>query len=319
LALQTYFSVYRPDLPDWVVYVDSSGRMTQVLFHGRDKDSTSRRLRRERYVWTVVFSDAPMKRIVPVPPNTGTLADTADVRVSRRVILSRRDPVLTSLIKGLGKAVGVDPGTEPQAMDSARVVEFRQVSTDSARASLYAAVARLGLTENAQVELALTPVRGKNFPDPNPPSTDTTRSRIESVFLDFVNSREHRFDIGVIVGLTIGPRLPTYNATSLAVTSETPRVSANGYLTGIWNMGTLGRAPAADPFWKRVPVGLFAGTNAVRGSLGDELVGGMVLGNMFGNGGLAIGCSWISAQSIKRGHIVNRFQPRLMAGLELRL
>ncbi len=378
-ALATYYSVFRPDLPDWIVYIDSSGSIHQTFIHGRGGDSTSRMLHGERYIWAAVFSDRPMRdelspeedralraddagtpiprsppvdralarvcTAAPVAANASLPAasgptggaspgggargaalssDTSDLRFSRRLIAYHRDPVVSLLIKGLTKLVGVDPGTDPSMADSTRIVELQQVSADSTGERMYAGFGRFGLIDNAQVELSLAPVRCKEFPAPRRPAGDPepdSSGRIEFIYGDFVNAKQHAFELGVLTGVTWGTRIPTYG-TNLQVTSETPRLGANAYLTVVYNMTNLGFLSgrlAGDPFWQRRPLGLFAGTNVARGSLCDELVAGGVIGNLLGNAGAAVGCSWANAPSVENGHTVGHMVGRLLVGFDLRL
>ncbi len=373
-ALATYYSLFRPDLPDWIVYIDSLGGIRQTFIHGRGGDSTSRMLHGERYIWAAVFSDRPMHDDLspqedralraddagtPVPralaadpalgrvcgaapaaANVGVTgaapagpgaaargtvlsSDTSDLRFSRRLIAYHRDPVVSLLIKGLTKLVGVDPGTDPSMADSTRLVELQQVSADSSTERMYAGFGRFGLIENAQVELSLAPVRCKGFPlvhradDSQPDSS----GRIQFIYGDFVNAKQHAFELGVLTGVTWGARVPTYG-TNLQVTSETPRLGANAYLTVVYNVANLGFLSgrlAGDPFWQRRPLGIFAGTNVARGSLGDELVTGAVIGNLLGNAGLAAGCSWVNSPRVEDGHTVGHMLGRLLLGFDLRL
>jgi hypothetical protein len=64
---------------------------------------------------------------------------------------------------------------------------------------------------------------------------------------------------------------------------------------------------------------VFAGTNVARGNLADELVAGGVIGNLFGNAGTAIGCSWINSPRVEGGHTVGHMRPRFLVGFDLRL
>ena len=119
----------------------------------------------------------------------------------------------------------------------------------------------------------------------------------------------------------MGGRIPTYNS-NLQITSETPRLSANAYLTVVYNMVNLGFLDghfAQSPFWQQRPLGVFAGTNVARGSLADELVAGGVIGDLLGNAGIAVGCSWVNAPHVEDGHTVGRMQRRLLVGFDLRL
>jgi hypothetical protein len=379
-ALGTFYSVFRPDLPDWIVYIDSSGVIHQTFIHGRDADSTSRVLRGERYIWASVFSDRPMHDVltpeedralradlasstaprpfaadVPVTRVCSTAggaatapggptggggggggagnalasaraavlsSDTSDLRFSRRLIAYHRDPVVSLLIKGLTKLVGVDPGSDPAASDSTRLVELQEVSADTTGDRMYAGFGRFGLIENTQVELSLAPVRCKAFPAARRADAPAdSLGRIDFIYADFVNAKRRMFDLAVLTGVTWGGRIPTYNS-NLQITSETPRLAANAYLTVVYNMFDLGFLDghfAQNPFWQRRPLGLFAGTNVARGSLADELVAGGVVGNLLGNAGIAVGCSWVNAPHVEDGHTVGRMQRRLLFGFDLRL
>jgi hypothetical protein len=395
-ALATYYSIFRPDLPDWVVYIDSSGVIHQTFIHGTGGDSTSRVLHGERYIWLSIFSDKPMRDVLspeedralradlagspapraygpelPIarvcsPANAGASAavggslasggggagaggggfgggagggnpsaaastragvlasDTSDMRFSRRLIAYHRDPVVSLLIKGLTKLVGVDPGSDPAAADSTRLVELQEVSSDTTGDRMYAGFGRFGLIENAQVELSLAPVRCKAFPAP-PRQADAAPAdslgRLQFIYADFANAKHRMFDLAVLTAVTWGGRIPTYNS-NLQIVSETPRLSANAYLTVVYNafdIGFLDGRLAHDPFWQQRPFGIFAGTNVARGSLADELVAGGAIGNLIGNAGISVGCSWTNSPHVEDGHTVGRLQRRLLVGFDLRL
>lgn len=362
LALQTYYSRFRPDLPDWVVYVDSAGAIRQGLVGGRTRDGSSQMFDGERYIWAIVFVDLPMHRTdsrppafdgakpperpasasrsdaprgpepQPAPrpapggvvasPNADVvklpLADTTDLWLARRTIAYQRDPMVATLIKGLSKLIGVQPNSDPAAPDSMRAIQLQQVSADSEE-SMWVGYGRFGLVNNAQIELSLSPVRGKEFPDPIAPPGQAPPAKTDHIFADFVNARQHTFDVAIVAGATTGAAIPTYSTTTLLVTGKSAQVSANAYLAAVWNLPISSPVRVPDPFWEQSRIGIFAGTNVLRGNVGDELIAGITLGRLFGDAGLALGCSWTQGQALSGKVIVNRYRARLLIGTDLRL
>ncbi len=361
-ALGRYFSYYRPDLLDWVVYIDRDGRVTQALVKNGGAQARSSE---ERYVWAVVFSELPIKDTSTAHPKeakepatvtrirgtdtvtvTITLAGKASgddgggssakppantLTFSRRVVLYHGDPMLTLLLKGLGRAVSLDAPTAPVLNDSSQAVALSPISSDPT-VKFWVGLARFGLVENAEVELSLQPAAGTDFDSTTPPKTDSatsagpadTASRQHprhGIYTRVQNAKVHGFELGLLAGGTYGSAIPTYGS-NLRVTGETPRLNARVYLTGVLNLWWFPvygwRAPHhqfTTPSWDYASLGVFAGTSVLPGSIGDEVVAGLVAGHLMGDFGLAGGLDWTPAQHLRNGVLKNGAATRMLLGI----
>jgi hypothetical protein len=335
-ALQTYFGTFRPDLPDWLVYIDSGGHVTQTMFHGGGGDSTAQVLTNAKYVWIVVWSDRRPCSAgrIKTAPNVLAVSDTTDLRFSRRALVPRRDPALAALTKGMTRAVGLDVGAAPMLGDSSQTIDLQLKSADAGD-SLYGGTGRFGLVDNAKVELTLAPVRGKAFvkPDsqcPSPtevtapvsdptnrtPATRTDSTRVDVIFTELLNKGDRRVELAVIAGATWGTRIPTYDA-NLRIADYSPRWSPNAYLSVVWNVYD-GRNPHNRTLLEPHPLGVFGGLNVLRGNLGDEWIAGGTVGNLVRTAGIALGVSFTVSPTVEAGRLTTHHVRRLLFGTDLR-
>jgi hypothetical protein len=355
-GISYYLDGYLQNLRKWVVYIDSTGR----VFEGfDDREDGRNETQQQRYIFAMVFMDRPVyaPRRPPPPAVTpahiggtavagnvdltismasgsaqggGAEPDTADLVLLRRVVAYRRDPMITLLIKGLGRLVTLDPGDDPLVGDSTRTLRLRQISEDSTTATFYAAIGRMGLMENAEVELNLAPFGVKQFRGPTfvpgepppllKPAPDTIG--LQNVYTNFANAKRRTFELAVLAGGNYGAHMPTYGP-DLKVQSQAPRFAVNGYLTAVVNIPGAWFTVPGVPWhlrapWQKASIGGFVGTNVVRGSFGDEIVSGVAVGHVLSDAGLAAGIDWAPAQIIKDGAIATERQRRLLVGLDLR-
>lgn len=330
-----------PAYVDWIVYVDSLGGVRQAVV---SRGSTSHVLQEQRYIWVLVFSDRDLRTISF--PQRGELPDgdrvsssvtdasptaarggqhggataeataDADVRVTRRVIMYRPDPLLTSFVRGVGKAVSITPPTETLLNDSTQSLAFEDLSTDPHEASLHLAQGRFGLVPNAQVELSVTPAAGKTFISSS--TSEPTPPAIRSIYTDVADVKRSWAEMSIAAALTVGPSEKTYDAAG-AVKSTSPGTQLNAYVAGMLNLPISVALPWQHPSWRRSYIGVGAGTNIARGSFGDELLVLGALSRVLGDAGLVAGADWLVEQSFRNKRIVNGRTPRFVAGVDVRL
>ncbi|MFN2603945.1 MAG: hypothetical protein ABR582_14480 [Gemmatimonadaceae bacterium] len=273
-ARELYFTTYLPTIPDWIVYIDSSGIVYQDLQYGTRRtrrSTTNRSIAGKRFINVLVLSDmdlslsrapSPTKKplesshllirgrglLVDAPldakkaasPDSGSDGtDESQLCFRRRVVSFQRDPILKVLIAALGKTLSVTSSDEPALVDSSQIISLLKVSEDPT-AVLYAALGRLGLIENTRIEFSLEPVKGKQFGPLPVNKTDsaglntTDSARLTSVYMVLGNDREHTFEAGLVAGMTLGRPIQTF--TDNKVSNEGSRVSGNVYLAATWNL-----------------------------------------------------------------------------------
>jgi hypothetical protein len=311
-ALVTYFGEgYSGAFPDWIIYVPSVGSIHQGLVH--NGESTAE-LKEQSHIWVLVFTDAPLVNTGKVPDGI-TYLDTTDLRLARRTIVYRRDPTFTMLIKGLAKTVGLDALPEAGPSDTTRILSLHRISVDPYPA-LYATVGRVSIAENTEFELSISPVPLKSF------DSDTD---LRSAYLTVANARRHAFDLALIAGASYGPPIRTFGDDGTIKSTSTEWLP-NAYLSAVANLVWIPaiwsgrRLPAfmRRPAWQQTSLGLFAGTNVLRGSIGDEFIAGGVIGNVLSSAGISIGSAWIDSPETAEGHIVHRRKARAFYGIDLR-
>jgi hypothetical protein len=247
--------------------------------------------------------------------DAGTV-DTSDLRFARRAVVHRQDPMLTTLIKGLLRNFGAEVKDPLPFLDSVRVLRMQQVSADTTKTSLWVAIGRWGLVENSVVELAVSPVAGKEFE--YRASGGAPPARIQSIYSNLANSKQDQFELGVLAGVTVGRRIPEYDATQLRVTRESAHWAFAGYVTAIWNNPKWWFTPWRRPEWQRASVGLFAGTSVLGASLAEQVVAGLTIGHLLSDAGLAVGAAWLPEPTLRNGHVANNRKARLLLGTDLR-
>jgi hypothetical protein len=241
-----------------------------------------------------------------------TALDTVDLKFARRTVVYNQDPMLTMLITGLLHAFNVSAPSPTTLADSTVTLRFERLSPNPLD-SLEAAYGRFQILENTAVQVSLAPVAGKEFADPPTPST----TKLQHIYANLANARQHTFELGAIAGLTTGQRIPTVGAdgsvTSLSAAQQfAPYVSA--FISPIWFS-----VPWRDEYWRRASAGLFVGTNFVSGAFGDQIVGGLALGHLISDAGLDIGTSWQLMPSSKGTlPLTNVRKFRFLSGIDLR-
>lgn len=242
--------------------------------------------------------------------------DSVQLRVARRTQVFQADPVLTTLVKGIGKAFGVSgPPDAPRLDDSVKFVAMRQISAEPTRDSMWMGFQRFSLVENSVVELALSPAAGKQFPPPegfSPPPP-----QLRSVYANLANARERTFELGIVAGVTRGRPTATYDG-SLRVTQTSPKTAVNGYLTAIINPYWF-QLPWRDrQKWRRASLGGFIGTNVLNGTIGDEPILGIAVGHLVSDAGLSLGTALVQEPRLDDGRVARQRKPRILAGIDLR-
>jgi hypothetical protein len=305
--VQFFGSGYSGRFPDWVVYIDGHGVVAHDVVK---KGKHTSFLREENYIWVVVFSDTVFDPPTTKHESNLVYADTADIRFSRRTIAFRRDPTITLLIKGLAKVLTLEATTEAQPSDTSRALKLHEISDDSTKSPFYAAFGRVSIAENTQVELSVAPMPAKSL------HVATGGIPEPVAYANVVNVRRHDFELGVLAGGTYGEPIRTY-ADNLQLKQASSRYAGNAYLTVVANVVWV---PALwwEPSWQRTPVGVFAGTNVLRGTPGDEFLLGGVIGHVFSNAGLAAGADWLAEPTVAAGHVSLPRRHRLIAGIDLR-
>ncbi|MEX2177786.1 MAG: hypothetical protein WD801_03690 [Gemmatimonadaceae bacterium] len=242
--------------------------------------------------------------------------DTVDLRFTRRTVAVPPDPVIINLIKTFAKGFGLEVGASaPTVIDSTRTIWLRPIGADTAR-TLFGGFARLGLIENAQVQLSLSPPPNKWFAYA---PTDSAQ-RLESVYANVANLKKRSFELGVLAGVVTGGSVPTYDA-NLRLTEGRTNTTFGTYVTIVVNLpkplemrGFWWKEP-----WQRSPVGGFVGTNILPGTPGEQLIVGGTIGHLVGSAGLSIGAAWVPTQQPRGGVLTTVKHRRLIFGLDLRL
>ena len=389
-ALGTFYSVFRPDLPDWIVYIDSSGVIHQTFIHGRDSDSTSRVLHGERYIWASIFSDRPMHDVLTPEEDRALRADLAGSPTPRPFApdapshACAAPPAAWRPESGEDRAAlgaerrwwwrrnwGCQRGGE-RASDGAVVgyvgssilppadrlssrpgrVAADQRSDEACRRGSGQRPCRRRLDAPRRVAEGvrghdgrpdvrrLRPVRPSRtrrwscrwrrcVARPSPPrAAPATRrppirplGRIDFIYADFVNAKHRMFDLAVLTGVTSGrpnpdiQQQPADHERNAAAVRQ--RVSDRRVQHGQPRISR--RTLRAESVLATTSVGHLRRNERRPRGLADELVAGGVIGDLLGNAGIAVGCSWVNAPHVEDGHTVGRMQRRLLAGFDLRL
>lgn len=322
-ALAVYFGSWRPELADWVVYIGANDSVHQGFKNGHFSDGgadTSSTFIGMRYVWVVVFSEKRLAN-VGVPQTTpsgphGKLLDTmsavqtAELVATRRTVVYQQDPMLTTLIVGLLHPFGASAPPPPSLPDSQKTITLERIARggDSVANQLFAGVARFGLIENTAVEFAITPGTGKAFPD---------SGHIQAVYANIANAKRHQFELGVLAAGTYGRRIPTYNA-NYQVTSESPKWNFNTYITAVWNKWWWTPWRCRRECWREASTSPFIGTNVLTGTIGSQFIGGIALGHVISDAGIAGGLALVQVPGLRAGHATSYWRGEPLLGLELR-
>lgn len=299
-----------PQYVDWVVYIDSAANVRQEVVNGAGPLHV---LDGERYIWVLVLSDRDLVANHQPQPDSH---DMSDVRIARRVIAYHPDPLITSIAKGVGKAVSIAPPTDETLADSTQGTAFQELSSDSGRASLFVAQGRFGLANNTQVELSVSPVSWKTFEPWDGEAAHV--APIRSIFTTIANVHRQIAELSIAAGISTGAPYKTYDASG-AVKSTTPGSQLNAYMLGMLNLPVGVHFPWQSPSWRASYPGIGFGTNVARGSFGDELLVVGALSRVLGDAGLMAGADWTVETAFQNKQIVNRRRPRFIAAIDVRL
>src|SRR5262249_49910897 len=138
------------------------------------------------------------------PMPTG--GDTLDLRLTRRTVGQQTDPVLVGLFKGLIKGFGFEaPAATVQPIDSVRTIDPPEMKAEGE--SIWVGFGRIGLVDNAVIELALSPWPTKTMPVLPGAKTPVA----DRIYTNIADVRERTFELGVLGGVAVGNNVPSYD------------------------------------------------------------------------------------------------------------
>lgn len=279
----------RPQLVDWVVFIDSAGRVTQGVTKNQ---RVQHELRQEKYVWGIVFSDMALAGVDSTKGGGSAGTDSASAQSSqmlefrRRSINYQRDPLLSALVKSLASKffTSVDVAESPVVADSSISKELTQLSADTTVARMYTTQVRFGVSENTEAEFSVRPATaGMRFP-----------GRVASAYNNVGNASASLFELGVAIGTSIGPRTEVVKDDTL-VTGTRAGIQPNVFLTGYVN---LIRRPSLP--WRPRSLGLVTGMNVARGDVFDDVLLGIAGGRLIYDAGLVVAADAQRVTEIER-------------------
>jgi hypothetical protein len=243
-----------------------------------------------------------------------SLSDTLYLRLARRVVVRQADPVLIGLIKGFAKPFGFDPPQTAQLADSVRNIELRQMGDSTEQ--MWVGFGRIGLIDNAVIELSLAPWPPREFPII--PKADSVPEQLQRIYTNVADVRERTFELGLLTGVSFGRNVPSYDQNLRLISNDDP-YKFNSYATVIvntpwqWSWWSWKENP-----WQRTALGGFIGTNIV-GTPGDQLVLGASLGHVLSDAGLAFGNAWVPTKVLRGTTLADTHVRRWFFGIDLRL
>jgi hypothetical protein len=321
-------STYTPNLADWIVYIGNGDTLIEALTQS-NRVLTTPLVRGEKAVYVEAFVDGPLfgrgdrhsgqglfqgislpTDSLPSKESTQGLRDTtySESLVIRRDILQHEvDPFLVRVIKGFNVFGGaLNVGGEKAPADSEFVVALQDLGpgiTDTRH--LYFAFARIPITDDVWARLSV-----------HSPTRRELRAH-RTVLTNFVTTSRSRFAISLAGGVIINSRTRSFRTgadgrasldtitlssgttTRLAERQVGAQTAANVYLVG--HLRIIGRRPR--PLRYHVgpvafeSVSTFVGTNLVRGTILDEVVGGFSFDRLGGGGAsLLIGTARLATQ-----------------------
>jgi hypothetical protein len=312
-ALDIYYAHNRSTkLLNWVVYIDSMGKATQVLLTGNQQVATI--VRAQRFVWISVFSEyRPLRFKTPGPiqsANDKPGPYYAPFRFARRTVEYRRDPGLASLVNALGHLGGAAvaaPGGTARA-DSTIIASPEPVGI--AKDTLFVAGGRIALAEDAEASLSISADSGAFYP-----TSSHTLSSFHSVHRTIVNASLAIAEISIGIGATIADSTATFTDTTQTGFYRGLRPAL--FVSAAFNIFHRPAFPL-DP----TGAGVAVATNIAPGSLLDELVFGLNLSRPHGwpvglTGGISL--SKVAVQSSLHAAVqeVRHVRPAFI--IELRL
>ena len=130
-AMRIYAKQYQPDLPDWVVYIDNTGRVRQGIIADNHRGPY---LRDKRFIWAVVFSD--LKMVLGSGARATLAQQEADIAAKR---LSLRQSQFDSAAMDVAQTQTQGNAASARVRDSvAMVVATKKQQLAAAEATLQA-------------------------------------------------------------------------------------------------------------------------------------------------------------------------------------
>lgn len=267
VALKTYFfrGLYDRSLPDIVLFIPDQDSARIALLHEGEVKTW---LRGQQKVWVLVFAEG-----LPDTwqPSGSTRTDSAFVNISLTTLEFSPDPFLIALVRSLsgGLLTGPQSGSGAESGDTSVSVMFRPINVVTADRHLYVAMQGFDLAPNTRNRLSVWPSSTTPFP------------RAVSVHQSFGNASGSRFGLSFAGGFTFNANQPSFSDTT--ITSEGDEVRVSLYVLGHLHL-LRPRLP-----WRRPAIGLFGGTNLIRGGVLHDLVGGLSFQRLLGDLGLVAG------------------------------
>lgn len=275
-----------------------------------------------------VTATAPATAAASAPPAVSSDGGS-QLAFRRRVVTFQRDPVLSVLIAGLGKALGVTSPPEPLLTDSCQTISLTQ-SAAGPTEGLYVALGRFALIDNARIEFSVEPMPGKQFGPRRVrpmllagrlfavPVGDSTR--LVRVIMNLGNDRERGFEAGVVPAISWGRPIRGFGGTPIAQTSKSSRAAGSIYVAATWNAvwfsQLIGTRVQGREGWRKASLGPVIGTSVLP-NIGDEFLTGFVLGHVLGDAGVTLAANWKAEPELKDEYVFNPRKPRPLVGFFL--
>lgn len=306
-AVKIYFGTsYSCELLDLVIYIrhDTSEVRQAFLRNGRRVDHGA--LRGEKYLYVLVFTDAPLDTalgvILPKADTTKPRGrDTVDIR--RSSLAYAREPLLGRLMQVFG---GLFSAKEPSAATPTRDTTYSVPlvplgGTGTGGDSLYVATAKVLLDTRSRDRVIVQGGQYHRF------------HSVDAAVANFVNAGGSIFEIGLAGGVTFDARVRTGTDTSgnAVIEGRTPR--ANIYLYGVmYPISSLRPLLPVRPG----SLGLMLGTSLAPAGLLDDIVTGVAVGRLLGGMTVLVGVNWLKAQD-GHGHDIRKAKVYVGAGFEI--
>lgn len=295
-ALRILFGqTYNPKMANWVVFVDRAGVVRQAVMQDGRRQPL---LRAQKYVYATVFLDDP-------PTRQPTSMEWPTLELSRRSMDYAKESFTTFLITSFG-AGRVQGGGEPvrTVMDIDRSVKLRRMTTDTTR-SMWFGSARLEIGENTDVQFALNAVGAETLPGGLTRITTTVN-----------NAKSGRMEFGLTIGSSFGPGLKSEEGSGVTVSYG---AQSNVFVTSYVNLirSHLPRVHRS--------LGFVFGTNIARGNILDEVLAGIGLGRVLGDGGVVVGVVYRQVHTTYTDSVLQRpvtetkRVPRFFLGFDVRM
>ena len=332
-ARKSYFgNSYTPELADIVIYIRATGEVQHWLTQG-DSVRNDLVLHGERYVYALVFAEAPLARVSSLTPiDSATLAaapgdstppgtrvvfmfrnargDSVRVTseppkpaprpagllvVSRTSLDYQADPLITRVVNAVLAKVfpGAGSGSSSGLADSVSRMRLDSLGDDR-EGALYVALGRMRVQENTWSRITVEPDTGWIFP----------AGRTRQILTNFANTDRSPFAVGVGTFLTFNAR------TIKNDTLVGQRIGLNVYLLGHWYWPKRPQLPA-HPFGIGPVVGMSLSSGDVF-SFNNFLVG-VSFDRVIGDLGVDFAVSWLESQKIRTRQLTR--VPRISIGV----